>query len=306
MRHFIDTLHHKFNLYFEGEAAGAGSGTGNKDVNTVVNAAVDAVNKDIKPEDKKEPEKKATDDKEDKKDDNKTEDDLTAEQLGYAKTLFKALSNPNPKIQKRALEAVAKGAGFDLKEVETKEEIKEVKKDVLALLKKALPEYEDLTDRLGPALKEIIEGIVEERTKDIREEATKDRNEREANRVDEGIEKAFGKWDNAVKVKAEVLKLMDEFPRRANKSYEEYFTGLIRMAASEKGISLEAKGDDKSKELKDKETKDKQDKNRNDAQKRLASDRTSEAKEGVRSSNRKTLDTVVREAAEESFKRMNA
>lgn len=313
---FIDTLHNRFKLYFfEGETSGtSGGGTTTAPPPKTEDKLTAAINKatteskDIIQDDKVTDKSSAikTEDKketkvEDKKEDDKKEE-LNEEQLKQAVTLFKALSNPDPKVQRASLDLLVKMAGLELKEIETKKEATEAKETLVDLLKAGLGEYDFLAERIAPALEKSLKKLVDENTKDIREEVRLSREEKVKNAVDTGIEAAFGRYENAKDLAKDVNTLMDENPKSDKISWEKYFNNLIVIAAGEKGLVLKAKGSAKTEE-KDKE---KESRNRNDAHSRLASERTSEVKEGVKSSQRKGLDHAVRDAIEQSLKKMNA
>lgn len=290
--------------------AGAGAGTGTPDkpaekqgIDKIVTDALNKTNEANKEtlKDDKLPVKEANA-ASDKKDEKETEDDLTPDQLKYAKTLFKALANNDPKIQRQTLDLFARAAGLELKEIETKKEAIEAKETLLDLLKSGLGEYDFLADKLAPTLEKVFDKIISEKTADIRETVRLNEETRIKNEINTSIDSAFAKFSNSLDVKKEVLDLMDQFPKSDKVSYEKYFEGLIVFAANQKGVTL-AKPNDKKTPEKD---LNKVAKNREDAGSRISSDRTSEAKEGIKSSQRKSLDQSVREAAEEALKRMNA
>src|SRR5438876_1189184 len=77
-----------------------------------------------------------------KKEEEKKIEDLSEEQLNFAKTLYKALNNPDPSIQRQTLKVLASAAGLDLKEIETKKEGKQAEETLLELLKAGLGEYD--------------------------------------------------------------------------------------------------------------------------------------------------------------------
>lgn len=273
-------------------------------LNKAIEDAANATKLKLDGEPKKDEPKKEEPKKEEdlKKEEAKKEEELTEEQLRYAKSLFRALANPDPKIQKATIELFAKSAGLELKEIETKKEITEAKDTLLDLLKAGLGEYDFLADKLGPVLEQVIKRAVVENTKDIREEVAQSKQEKLQNHISSSIDTAFAKFTNSVEVKDEVVKLMDSYKKADSVSYDEYFKTLIVVAAHNKGITLKIKGTEKP-EVKDEK---KIDKNRNDAGTRLSSDRTAEAKEGIKGgSQRKGLDRAVREAAEEALQKMN-
>ena len=261
-------------------------------------AATDAaatVDTEIKVEDKKVETKG-----EDKKEEDKKED-LTAEQLEFSKTLFKALNNPDVAIQKQTIQILAKAAGLDLKEIETKKEVVEAKESLIDLLKADLGEYDFLADKLGPVLEKVIKKFVDEGTKEIKESQRLDKEERFKVATNTAIDTAFASFTNSLEVKDEVVKLMDQIKPTAAMSAENYFKSLIVLAASNKNITLKSS----SEKDKDKETKDKIKSNRDDAASRLASERSSEVKVGVKTSQRMGLNRAVEQAAEDAAKKFN-
>lgn len=85
------------------------------------------------------------------------EEDLDEESLKEAKKLYKALKDPTQTVN--VVTALAGQLGLLGKNApETKQEVKEAKKDVKTILKEALgKEYEFLSDRIGTALDTIFE-----------------------------------------------------------------------------------------------------------------------------------------------------
>lgn len=257
----------------------------------VIEDATIQVGKDIPLEETKpevKDEKTTTTD--DKKDDKK--DELNQEQLDVAKNLFKALNNPDPNIQKQAVELLATAAGLKLEKVETKKEIVEAKKDLIELLKAGLGEYDFLADKLGPVLKQVITEMVAEQTKETKEEVNKIRDEKTRNEIVTSIDTAFAKFENAIELKDEVLKLMDQITRTSKMSNTEYFESLIAIAAQRKGTTLKVPGSKQT------VNKDKVNKTRNDVASRVASERGPEPKLGVRTPGKMKVDDAVRDAIE--------
>ena len=253
---------------------------------TIQNAAIEAA-KDIKIEEpKKEPEVKV----EDKKEEEKKEDELGPEERKFADSLYKGLNNKDPKIQRATLELLAKAANLDLKEVETKKEIKEAEKSMIELLKEGLGEFDFLADKLGPVLEKVLKATVIKETAEIKEIQRLEKEEKVRSEVTSAIDSAFAEFTNSNEVASEVKVLMDKFQPGAKMSHKEYFRSLIVLAASNKGINL--------KSVNVKANTEKITRNRNDAASRLASERSAEVKDIVRTSQFKNLKDAVNDAAE--------
>ena len=228
-------------------------------------------------------------------------EDLNEEQLNFAKTLFKALNNSDPNIQRQTIKVLASAAGLDLKEVETKQEVKKVEESLLDLLKAGLGEYDFLAEKLAPVLDKVLKKTIDDNTKDIREALKEEKLSKFRNEVSSGIDAAFDEYENAAEnkdLKDEVVKLMDNFKPNKNISHKDYFRSLIVLAANNKNIALVKAG--QVKELKDKDARI--EKNRNDAAARLASERGAEVKQGVRASRKMGLNDAINEALEELSK----
>lgn len=295
----------KFNIRslcsVEDDAAAPGGGTEKverQNLTTVIEAAAVEAAKTV-PIDEEEtkgqkvtqPEDKEGDDK--KEDPAKQEEDLSAEQVTFAKSLFKALNNSDPNIQRNAVKILANAAGLDLKEVETKKEVIEVKETLLDLLKSGLGEYDFLAEKLAPVLEKALNKSITEHTKDIREELKVERESKIRSEISTSIDNAFAKYENSLEVKDEVVKLMDQFKPGKGVSHQEYFDSMIKLAASNKDIVLKKLGD-KSKTLDESKVK----KTRSDVIGRLSSERGPEPKIGIKTPGKMNLNEAVRQAVE--------
>lgn len=242
------------------------------------------------PEVKTEPEVKVKDE---------PKDELSEEQRSYAVNLYKALSNPDPKLQRSAFEILAKSAGLEIKDIETKKELKEAKKDLTALLKEGLGEFDFLADKLGPVLDKILKEAINENTNDIREKQNLNEREREEARVNDAIGAAFEQYTLDENQKSTLVKemenLMDSFVPSKKTTHEQYFKALIRLAADNKNINLKSSN---TQVLTDKIIK-----NRNDAAGRLASARGAEVKDVVRTTEFKSLKDAIKDAMNKANER---
>lgn len=282
--------------FFEGEggAGGGGETVVKENLNSIIeNAATETAKlvgdkiekdeKEVKTEDKKESKAESKDDK---------KDDLDEKQLGFAKDLYKALANPDKNIQIQTLQLLAKAAGLDLKEVETKIEKKEVEETLLDLLKQGLGEFDFLAEKLAGPLEKALNRLVEKQTKDTKEAINRFQTEKIQTESNNAIDRAFGKYENSLELVNEVKSLQDSFPPSKNLTIEQYFTKLLVLAAAEKGITLKVIG---SKSEKDQE---KINKNRKDVGSRLTSERGAEVKVGVKLPGKMNLNDAVASALE--------
>ena len=268
---------------------------------TIENAATKVAEKVGEEIEKEEKTPKKEEKKEEKKSEEKKVEEFSEEQLNFAKTLFKALNNPDPAIQRQTIKVLASAAGLDLKEIETKKEEKKAEETLLELLKAGLGEYDFLADKLAPVLDKVLKKTIDENTKDIREALKEEKLSKFRSEVSSGIDAAFAEYENAAEnkdLKDEVVKLMDQFKPNKDISHKDYFRSLIVLAASNKNIALTKIGENKN--IKDKEARI--EKNRNDAASRLASERGAEVKQGVRVPRKMSINDAIVEAMEELSK----
>lgn len=283
--------------FFFDEVLGAGGETKTDDkpnlTKVIENAAVE-VAKQTGTELKEENKEINKDFKENKEEDKvKIQDDLDEEQINFAKTLYKALNNPDPSIQKQTLKILANAANLDLKEVETKKEVEEAKETLLDLLKSGLGEYDFLADKLAPVLEKAFDKAIDIKTKDIRDEISYSKEEKIRSEINLGIDAAFNEFENSLEVKDEVSKLMDEI-KPGKTSHKEYFKNLIIIAAANKGVTLKKIGD-KTKTLDESKVA----KSRANIATRLSSARSPEPKLGIKTPQKMNLNAAINAAIEQ-------
>lgn len=157
-----------------------------------------------KPEEKEE-------EKEEKKEEEKEEEEeeLSKEQLAQAKTLFKQLNNPE--TSRRAAEVLAKAAGLELKEIETKKEQKEAIKTIKDMVKEELGGYDFLADAMSNILEKVLPKVIEEKTKDIKEAQETLATEKIKEEVSKAQDKVLSEFQEVpTKVLMEVLRIQEE------------------------------------------------------------------------------------------------
>ena len=189
--------------------------------------------------------------------------------LQQAELLFDALNNPEQ--AGTVIDFLAKQAGYtkaELKTVETKTEVKEVKDDILEIFEKALgDEFKFLAPNLSKAVSEALNKRLESSQADIRakfqeqeEEKLRGQSDSAINKLTEGF---FGKDSELPKeVVTEMSKYMDRIQPNTNTTVSEYIEDAFHAAIGKLGLS--------------KVNKSKQErisKNRTDAPTRLASER---------------------------------
>src|SRR6266853_1380953 len=224
------------------------------------------------------------------------ESELRDDEVAFAKNLYKALNNSDPNVQIKTLKLLANAANMDLKEIETKKDIKEAEKDLVALLKEGLGEFDFLAEKLGPVLERALKSYVAKETEPIKQAQQLIKDEKLRDEVSSAIDKAFGEYTNATEVKDEVIQLMDNFKPSAKMAHKDYFRSLIILAASNKGITLKLANSQISQD-----NNAKIDKNRRDAATRLASERVNEVKDVTRITQFKNLKEAVLDAAEKAL-----
>ena len=224
------------------------------------------------------------------------ESELRDDEVAFAKNLYKALNNSDPNVQLKTLKLLANAANMDLKEIETKKDIKEAEKDLVALLKEGLGEFDFLAEKLGPVLERALKSYVAKETEPIKQAQQLIEDEKLRDEVSSAVDKAFGEYTNATEVKDEVIQLMDNFKPSAKMAHKDYFRSLIILAASNKGITLKLANSQISQD-----NNAKIDKNRRDAATRLASERVNEVKDVTRITQFKNLKEAVSDAAEKAL-----
>lgn len=199
------------------------------------------------------------------------EEALTEEQQKEATQLYKLLGNKE--TAPGVIDWLARQAGYtkaDLAKVDTKEDVKEVKDDILDTLKESLgPEMEFLADKLSPAINKILEKKLGEHTKDIRETiqaAELEKTSAVADTVLTNLSKEyFGKDEPPADIISRINELIDEMPPSEGLTADKYMKNLFNIAVSEKGLVKKAATNTRGNENANK--------NRTDAATRLASER---------------------------------
>jgi enamine deaminase RidA (YjgF/YER057c/UK114 family) len=162
-------------------------------------------------------------------------DDLDELSLAEAKKLYKSLKDPSTALSVVSSLAGQMGLLQGRNAPETKQEIKEAKKDVKAILKGALgDEYSFLSDRIGNALDEIFE---QERT--VQEEALKDLNNQQVQRDALTAMNALNdrtKGDSR-KYEAKMVELAKEILPAAGTTMTKYLDMLYSLASAGKQAS---------------------------------------------------------------------
>lgn len=156
----------------------------------------------------------------------------TDSETEMALALFRSLKDPNKSAD--VIRLMAREAGL----LETKKEEAVVAKTIEEVIKEGLGEdYEFLADKLAP----VIKTAVEMATKDLREQNERTAQEQEASKIKTAIDNVMGKYAEADKLEADVLKLMDEILPSPDQAPGVYFERLLRIAAAEKGVTLKLK-----------------------------------------------------------------
>lgn len=195
--------------------------------------------KEEKPEEKEDQEEK----KEEKEEEEKEEEELSKEQLAQAKNLFKLLNNPE--TSKRAAETLAKAAGLELKEIETKKEAKEAIETIEEMVKKELGGYDFLATSITKILEKVLPKVIEERTKDVREAQETLATEKLKEQVAAAQEKVLeGFQEVPTKVLMEVLRIQEEgeLVPGAKSDKAKFFKACLLQAAENLNYNLVKKG----------------------------------------------------------------
>jgi hypothetical protein len=256
------------------------------------------VGKEIEQEEKKEKEVK-----EEKKEETQegAEDDLTAEQLGFVKNLYKGLNNKDPNIQLGTLKILANAVGMDLTAIKTEKQAEKAEETLVGLLKEGLGEYDFLADKLGPVLEKALDKFVEKKTADIREELRTNKETAQRAAIEADFKASLDEYDTTDEAKGilrdEVYRLMDSFRPSGKITPRDYFKSVIILAANNKNIELKL--------VNSKQKDERVSKNRQDAMSRLASERGADIKEVSRVPQRMSLKESVQDAMEKAAEELS-
>lgn len=159
------------------------------------------------------------------------------------KTIVQILKDPTRSAA--LVDYLARTAGYTKGEIQTPTDVKEATADINKILEKHLgAEFQFLAPKLGPAIKESLEALIETRgdnTSDIRARLER----QELKTIEEETATAhislarewFGTDDMPKEVVKEMSKAMDEFPPTdPNMSPEHYYRRIFALAVGELGI----------------------------------------------------------------------
>lgn len=194
-------------------------------------------NTDEKVVDKKVATKEDTDDEDedDSSDDDSTDDsestegdDLSEAEIAEAQKLYKALKNPGS--AKAVAAALAEQYGVQRGIPETKTEVKEAKKDILAKVTEALgPEYAFLAPKFGKAVEAALDVVREEQSTQISELQMQNLITETDNVLKTLARETKGE---SRKLEAKMTVLMDEFHPAPGMSTDKYIRGIYKMASA--------------------------------------------------------------------------
>jgi hypothetical protein len=201
-----------------------------------------------------------------KKDDDP--DGLTSEQIQQSRQLYLALKDPEkaPVL----LRFFAEQAGYE-KKIDSKEDTKEVKDEILTALEEHLgEEFSFLSGKLSKALDKIIKSKFDEHSKEIKQTLEQQAYEKLSNESVHAYtdlsKTYFGKEELPDNVSKKMSTLMDRYKPGQGVSVKDYLNDIFHMAASQLDINLKtAKNSDRI------------NKSRGDAISRLASSGGSES-----------------------------
>jgi len=240
------------------------------------------------------------DDKEEKEDENKEEEkeeeELNAEALDQAKQLYKLLNDPKTALQ--ALDILAKTAGFKLAEIKEvpKEEKKEIIKSIKDIVKERLgTKIPFLSDDLGATLEEVIKEGIERGTKELKETVAQEKQERLQKELLTTFETVVASYDGVTEA---VLKEVTAIQQRkevipGEMVPDKYFKVCLALAAENLGVSITKKGTPQQKSSEKKPAK------QVDPLQQLAAKKNLTHKEGLKTTQVKTMKDAIDLAAEQ-------
>jgi len=159
----------------------------------------------------------------------KETDELSGEELGNAKNLYKALKNPA--TAREIISVLARQAGV----LETPKDVKQADKAIKDVFKEALgPDFAFIAEKMAPAIEKVLLSQKEEyetKLQQIRQQQLSAQTETE-------VEKALSKLNRVTKgdsrkFEGDMTRLMDDILPGRNTSTEDYIFKLYRIASSE-------------------------------------------------------------------------
>jgi hypothetical protein len=197
-------------------------------------------------------EDKPTEGKEETKEETKEEDDEEIEEgvtekdeeIVNGRILYRALKDPAK--AGAVIDFLATQAGYTKTTVQTKQDVKEAREDITAILERNLgDEFKFLAPKLAPAIKESLTNLMEEHNQDIRtrldDRELKDIQAETARTHNDLAQEWFGSEMMPDKVVKAMSQAMDEFPPTDPKmSAERYYRRIFTLVVGELG--LERKG----------------------------------------------------------------
>ena len=163
-------------------------------------------------------------------DESSADDGFSENDLVQAKNLFKLLKDPSTQVD--VLKIMARQAGIlsDKKIPETSGEVKQVKRDIVDVLKTNLgPEYSFIADKLGNALKEVLKDAQDETMEHVSQLQLKSIKHESDNALEKlaqetkGLSRGF---------ESQMANLMDKVKPTDNLSTYEYLKMLYQVASS--------------------------------------------------------------------------
>lgn len=274
----------------------------NLSLSDTIKAAMESAKPKEEVKEKKVEVKKEDATKEDKKVEKKGEtEEVSPEEIKAFKELKILLSDP--KTAKETLTILANKSGVNLREVETKKEVKEAVKTITDELRDSLgDDFKFIADILGPGLEKVIKAEVSKGTESFKDYQRNQEVNKLQTEISDAVDSSFGKYENSNEFEADVHKLMDSFKRDGSISHADYFDNLLIIAAAKKGVLLIPKGTKDIKKVDEVKAKA----NAKDAASRLASERNAEVKTGVGVAKKMGLKESIEDAISQANTKFNA
>lgn len=201
---------------------------------------------------KEDPEDKIVEEKDPKDQNNKPDvddDGLSEEEQKSARSLYKALKDPE--TAQELIETLAKRAGILDKKGEPREDKKATEKKLgkitNALTKKLGKDFEKFSEMVGPALDEAIDEIIEERFGNVEANSTSDKWE-------ESVDKFLENHETTSKVEKKMLEIIERNPPNLSRKgfkASEYLEDMWELAHRKLGISVPAEKEERRRGLRD-------------------------------------------------------
>lgn len=164
----------------------------------------------------------------DETDTSSTTEELTADQIKEAQTLYKLLLDPKQRLN--IVAALAQDSGLlQNRPLETPKQVAKAEKGIAELIDEALPEYPGLSKKLGPVIEKIVETEREARTQETEQVHLQQVEQEVVRELDNLAKDTKG---TSRKVENKMASLMNEISPGPNVTVKQYIRMLHTLATA--------------------------------------------------------------------------